>query len=121
MASTSFLIVPFDRNADGKLEPGTPARLDAADAATFAAQMFASFHDGIAVIEDPEDAFSEPRLVETFGRVSSKTLAIFDIEPNSRYSGRPVPRLRKLKLRPVGKGSENGRRLSNPGSLCWRL
>lgn len=120
MADGSFLVVPFDRNADGKLQPGAPARLATEDEAEFAAELFVNFHAGIAVIGDPDDEFAEPRLVQTFGRIPSRTLAIFDIEATSRFSGRSVARSRKLKLRPVGKGTENGRRPASLSALCWR-
>jgi hypothetical protein len=120
MAGTSFLIVPFDRNADGKLQPGAPARLFTEDAAEFAAQQVADFHAGIAIIAEPDGEFEEPWLVLTFGRIPVGTLTMLEGETTGSDRGRPVTRLRKLKLRQVGKRSENGRRLASLSSLCWR-
>ncbi|MGO9391378.1 hypothetical protein [Rhodoblastus sp.] len=84
MGETTFLIVPFDGNAEGKLQPGAPARLDTDDAARFAARQFADFHAGIVIIEEPVAAFVEPRLVATIGRVPAETLEIFGTKAKAR-------------------------------------
>jgi hypothetical protein len=106
MFETSFLIVPFDYNADGKLQPGAPARLDTEDAAEFAAQQVAIFHAGIAVIEEPARDFAEPRLVATFGRIPVETLEVFRTETKVRACGRLADRALNFVTRAAGRHPE---------------
>jgi hypothetical protein len=103
LGETSFLIVPFDRNADGKLRPGAPARLDAEDAAEFAAQQVARYHAGIAIIEEPASDFAEPRLIATFGRIPAETLEIFGTETRVRKCGRLADRVLNFVTRAAGR------------------
>lgn len=84
---SSFLIIAFDRNPRGKLQPCAPARLHDKDAAEFAARLIAGHHAGVAVIEEPRRVFAEPRLVATIGKIPVETLAIFGVSskgPQSR-------------------------------------
>jgi hypothetical protein len=80
MVGVSFLLVPFDYNSDGKLQPGPPRRLPSMAAARTAGRRGKRSHAGFAIIEDRADATIEPRLMATFGRISDETLAIFDRE-----------------------------------------
>lgn len=132
LGETSFLIVPFDCNADGTFQPGAPARLDTEDAAEFAAQQVVNFHAGIAIIEELVGDFVEPRLVATFGRIPAETLEIFGAETKVRKRGRLADRVMNFITRTAGSTAEitntSGNALSRkrqalrslPRSCEWR-
>ncbi len=94
MRETSFLVVPFDADAEGELRPGSPARLDTWEAAHFAATQVVSYHSGIAVIEEPEGAFAEPQILEILGSVSPATVKIFGARSKLQNCGRLAERMR---------------------------
>lgn len=102
MSDKSFLVVPFDRDANNALRPGPPARLETREAARFAAQQVASFHAGIAIIEERRDAFVEPRIVEILGSVSPATVAMFGTAARVGKCGRVADRVREFMNRTAG-------------------
>jgi hypothetical protein len=79
---TSFLIIPFDRDALGRLQPGSPIRFGAEGEARFNARKVARCHAAVAVLEERSDALGEPRLIAVSGRLPAETLAIFSASEN---------------------------------------
>jgi hypothetical protein len=102
MRETSFLVVPFDADARGELQPGSPARLDTWEAAHFAASEVAGFHSGLAIIEEPDDDLGEPHIVEILGMVSPATVQIFGASSKAPNGGGLVDRMRNFMSRAVG-------------------
>jgi hypothetical protein len=79
---TSFLIIPFDRDALGRLQPGSPIRFGAEGEARFNARKVARSHAAVAVLEERSDALGEPRLIAVSGWLPAETLAIFSASEN---------------------------------------
>ena len=77
MSEYSYIIVPFDPDATGRLQPGEPTHSSAANEALDPAARCSSISAGIAVIAMPADDWAEPSLIATFGRVPAATLDIF--------------------------------------------
>lgn len=120
MGETTFLIVPFDCDADGKLQPGAPARLETEDAAAFAVEQFASFHAGIAIIEEPLDIGIEPRFVAAVGRIPAETLKIFGLATKIRNRVRLLDQARDFALRAAAGVSVRRNKRRALGALSGR-
>ncbi len=69
MADPTFIMVPFLAGGGEELHPGSPLRFGIEAYARAVADSAAPLYAGVAVLEEPADAFAEPRLVEARGRV----------------------------------------------------